>query len=165
MKITTETMRYKIPKFKNRFAQTHAKLIVIGAVICAVLILLSVSYVTIRQSYMLEPRTTILLFCEVNDYEQVKGQTDKYGELFNIYFVKYVDDFTTEDGKYDFSRFGTYVNSDYFQDKDHGLLAFVIPSRGYGNKKVLFSDVKLANNTVIDAETVEAVIAHIRSSL
>ena len=164
MKQSIEEMRYKVPKVKNRFIQTHAKLIVICAIILATLIMLSFSYVLIRQSYMLEPRTTILLFCEVDDYDAAKTQADKYGELFNIYFVKYVDDFTDENGKYDFSRFGTYVNSDYFQYKDD-LVAIVIPSRSYGNRKIRFTDIEQKKNAILDASTVEDLILYIRNSL
>ena len=164
MKQNIETMRYKVPKVKNRFIQTHWKLIVICAVIVATLIMLSFSYVLIRQSYMLEPRTTILLFCEVNDYDEAKAQADKYGELFNIYFVKYTDEFTDENGKYDFSRLGTYVNSDYFQYKDD-LVAIVIPSRSYGNRKIRFTDIEQKKNAILDAATVEELILYIRNSL
>ena len=165
MKTNIETMRYKVPKVKNRFVQTHAKLIVICAVILAVLVMLSFSYVLIRQSYVLEPKTTILLFCKVDDYNEIQSKTDKYSELFNIYFVEYVDDFTNENGKYDFSRFGSTVNLDYSLNKDYGLLAFVFPSRGYGTLKFYFKDVELADNTILDDNGVEAVIAKIRSSL
>ena len=164
MKQSIEEMRYKVPKVKNRFIQTHAKLIIICAIVVATLIMLSFSYVLIRQSYMLEPRTTILLFCEVDDYDAAKAQADKYGELFNIYFVKYVDDFDNGKGGYDFSRFGTYVNSDYFQYKDD-LVAIVIPSRSYGNRKIRFTDVGQRKNAVLNAATVEEVILYVRNSL
>lgn len=164
MKQNVETMRYKVPKVKNRFIQTHLKLIVICAIILATLVMLSFSYVLIRQSYMLEPRTTILLFCEVNDYDEAKAQADKYGELFNVYFVKYVDDFDNGKGGYDFSRFGTYVNSDYFQYKDN-LVAIVIPSRSYGNRKISYTDIEQNKNAILDATTVEELILYVRNSL
>lgn len=165
MKTNVETMRYKVPKVKNRFVQTHIKLIVICAVICAVLIMLSFSYVLIRQSYLLEPKTTILLFCEVSDYATAQAQADKYGELFDIYLVNYVDVFTDENGKYDFSRYGAYVNLDYSLYKDYGLMAIVVPSRGYGHYKYFFKDIELEDDAILDADDIEAAIAHIRSSL
>lgn len=163
MKQNLETMRYKVPKVKNRFLQTHIKLILICAVICAVLIMLSYSYVIIHQSYLFEPKSTILLFCEVEDYEETQKQLSKYDELCTIIFVKYEADLKNEDGSFDLSRFGSGLNMQY-STPDEDLLALAIPVKKT-DKEFKFTDINLKAGSILDAKTVDSLIATIRSSL
>ena len=162
MKQNIETMRYKVPKVKNRFLQTHLKLIVICAVVAAVLILLAFSYVIIHQSYILEPKTTILLFCEVDDVEAAQNQLSKHADLFKILLVRYEDEFKTSDG-YDFSSLGSKAAEDYV-NPSASLLAVVIPTNGLP-KEFDFSDLEMPAGAIVDAQTLDSVIAAIRSSL
>ena len=164
MKTNIETMRYKVPKVKNRFIQTHIKLIVICAVICAVIILLSVSYVIIRQSYLLEPKTTILLFCEVDDIDNVQEQLSKYKDVFNIYFVRYESDLQGEDGSYNLSIFGDDVAKDY-NKPSNSLLALVLPASGGSPLEITYSKLSLESGVTIASADIDDILARVRSLL
>ena len=163
MKQNIETMRYKVPKVKNRFVQTHLKLIVICAIVVAVIVMLSLSYVLIRQSYVLEPKTTILLFCQVDNYDETQTQLSKYKDLFNIIFVNYEADYQGEDGSYNLDSFGSIVASKY-STPSANLVAVALPLRG-DNQEFTFADIQLAAGATLNADTVDGLIALIRSSL
>ena len=162
MKQNIETMRYKVPKVKNRFFQTHIKLILICAAVAAVLILLAFSYVVLHQAYLLEPKTTILLFCEVENLEETQNQLSNYTDLFRFVFVRYEVDFDEETG-YDLSAFGSRVAEDYANPSNELLAAVVPPNDLPTNFK--FADLEILTGATLDANTVENVIASIRSSL
>ena len=162
MKQHIEEMRYKVPKVKNRFIQTHIKLILICAMVAAVLILLAFSYALIHQSYILEPKTTVLLFCEVENYEETQNRLSKYEDLFKIVFVKYEVEFDEEDG-YDFSGFGSRISEKY-ATPSNSVLAVVIPPISLPTE-FSFGDVELSSGATLDANTVDDVISFIRSSL
>lgn len=164
MKTNVETMRYKVPKVKNRFVQTHIKLIVICALICAVIILLSVSYVIIRQSYLLEPKTTILLFCEVDDIDKAQEQLAKYKDVFNIYFVKYESDLQGEDGTYNLSIFGDDVASKYGTPSS-SVLALGLPASGASAKELTFYKASLEEGSVVSADAIDSIVLLVRNLL
>lgn len=164
MKTNLETMRYKVPKVKNRFVQTHIKLIVICAVICAVIILLSVSYVIIRQSYLLEPKTTILLFCEVDDIDLAQQQLAKYKDVFNIYFVRHESDLQGEDEPYNLSIFGDDISSKY-NTPEGSVLALGIPASGASAKELTFAKASLQNGAVVGYNQVDDIIMLVRDLL
>ena len=163
MKQTIETMRYKVPKVKNRFLQTHLKLIVICAVVAAVLIMLAFSYVIIYQSYVLRPKATILLFCEVANLDEAQSQLSKYDDLFNGYLVRYEADFNDE-GAYDLSEFGSSIAEKY-ATPNATLLAVMITPSGITTKEFTFKDAELSTGATLDTAMLDELIALIRSSL
>ena len=159
-KINLETMRYRIPKVKNRFFSVHSKLIITCFVMSISLILLSISYLVISQSIIFQPKTVMLFFCEVDDFENTTKKMSIYDEMFDICFARY-DDLLQEDGNYNLSSFGAEINES-FSTFNPAVLVIKIPNSGYGYKVYSYENFGYENDIVLSYLEIESIIIEIR---
>lgn len=122
-KVNGESVRYLVPKVKNRFLSVYLRFIILCAAVSLIAVTIALSFFTIRKSQQITGKPMFLFFCEVDDYEAAKAQLKKYSLSSDIYFVFYEDEFKGTDTKYDFSSLGVEgYRTDAWDDEDTALV-------------------------------------------
>lgn len=106
-------MRYLVPDEVNNFWSAHRRFIFLCSILTAIIFVLALSLSIIINIQKLEPKISFVFCCEVEDYDSVVASTEKYTEKYNIYFIRYEDQFK----KLDDANENTYdLSSLYLSD-------------------------------------------------
>ena len=122
--ITTEEMRYKVPKVKNRFIAAHIKFIAVCAVIAAIAVILFASYLYITEIRKLEPKRAFVFVCDVQNIDECNKIAAKFSNTVEIYFAKYDEQFTSsKENSFNFSAV-TNTLGDYEPEANTAVIIF-----------------------------------------
>ncbi len=161
-KISTEQMRYSVPKVKNRFLQVHGKLIALCAVICLLAITVSLCFVTVRQAYTLEPKNNLIFYGTVENEEEARALIRKYFDRIHIVLFMYEDNA----GKSELvNSYGSTVSYYYTKNRfssDEYYIAAVFGRNGTKGKVYTVSN---KDKALMDAESFEKLINKVLDDL
>lgn len=153
--ITTEEMRYKVPKVKNRFIAAHMSFIIICAIVTAITVILFASFLYVSESRKLEPKPAIIFTCEVTDIDACNRISDKFTQTVEIYFAKYDEQFeNTKENSYDFSCVSSAVGNETLDEN----VALVVFKNDRGSfLRYFFKEFELTN-AALTSQQVEEIV-------
>lgn len=160
--VNTESMRYNVPGVCNRFWQVHMKFILMCLLVAVSLSVVAFSYSVIRSIRKLEPKTSCIFFCEVENYSAVEQSLEKYSPFVSVYFAVYDETFSPADDddgkatKYDFSLLGYYMTT--YENPPEDILCVVLDASGKIKTTRTYREAGYANGTVLNLSAAEKVL-------
>ncbi len=158
-RITSEEMRYKVPKVKNRFIAAHAKFIIACALFAVISIILFASFAYIAESRKLEPKRAFVFTCDVQDIDACNKVADKFTQTAEIYFAKYDEQFAYNNEKCSFD-FSCVCNTEFKIEIDENTALVLFKNNRSSYYDYTFEKLELSNGA-LSAEQVEQIVREI----